>query len=139
MSDSQKRDARWPTELPVFRCPPDCGLCCQELIVECHVLDVLREPRIQEAVPLKKSDHSLPVIDDCWILHSDKGCPFLDAQKRCGIYSTRPGICVAFPAGGKKCTQLRQRAGLPPLEPLKADGSMIDRLTAELRINEEED
>jgi len=123
---------KWPTPLPVFRCPPDCGLCCQELIVECDAIDVLREPRIQEMSPLKKNDHSLPVIDNCWVLAGAEGCPFLDHKKRCGIYTTRPATCVGFPAGGKKCTQLRNRARLPPLQGTVADGSMSDRLTAEL-------
>jgi Fe-S-cluster containining protein len=87
---------------------------------------------------LEKTDRSEPVIDNCWILSGDKGCPFLDANKRCGIYSTRPATCIAFPAGGTKCNQLRQRAGLAPLQPTKADGSMIDRLIAELKKNEGE-
>ena len=114
----------WPTILPVFRCPPDCGLCCEEL---------------QNAAPLKKTDRSLPVIDNCWVLAGVKGCPFLDHEKRCGIYTTRPSTCVGFPAGGKKCTQLRTRAGLPQLEGMKADGTMIDRLTAELKDYDDDD
>ena len=128
----------WPTALPVFRCPPNCGLCCRELLVECDALDVLREPRIQDAAPLKKTDHALPVIDNCWLLAGSKACPFLDANQRCGIYSTRPSTCVGFPAGGSKCRQLRERAGLPALEPAAADGSMTDRLTAELGQYEED-
>jgi Fe-S-cluster containining protein len=128
----------WATNLPLYRCPPDCGLCCQELLVECDALDVLREPRIEEVAPMKMSNHSLPVIDACWILAGAKGCPFLDEGKRCGIYATRPSTCVGFPAGGKKCTELRARAGLPPLQATKANGSMIDRLTAELSTCEDE-
>jgi Fe-S-cluster containining protein len=127
----------WPTTLPVFQCPPDCGLCCEELLVECDAIDVLREPRIQNVAPLKKTDRSLPVIDNFWLLAGVKGCPFLDHEKRCGIYTTRPSTCVGFPAGGKKCTQLRTRAGLPPLQGMMADGSMIDRLTAELKDYED--
>jgi Fe-S-cluster containining protein len=138
LSTAPKSSEHWPTDLPVFRCPPDCGLCCQQLIIECDAIDVLREPRIYDAVPFKKADHSLPVIDNTWILYGNNGCPFLDESKRCGIYSTRPSICIGFPAGGSKCSQLRKQAGLPPLEPTKADGSMIDRLTAELKDNEDE-
>jgi Fe-S-cluster containining protein len=128
----------WPTNLLVFRCPPDCGLCCQELLVECDAIDVLREPRIEEVAPMKMSNHSLPVIDSCWILAGATGCTFLDERKRCGIYATRPSTCVGFPAGGKKCAELRTRAGLPPLQGVTADGSMIDRLAAELRAYEGE-
>jgi Fe-S-cluster containining protein len=129
----------WPTELPVFRCPPDCGLCCQELIIECDASDVLREPRIEEVAPMTTKGHPLPVITACWVLIGDDGCPFLDDRKRCGIYTTRPATCVNFAAGGKKCMQLRARAGLPPLQGMTADGSMIDRLTAELRQFEDDD
>ena len=123
----------WPTSLPVFRCPPDCGLYCEELLVECTAIDILREPRIETVAPLEKTDHSLPVIDNYWILADDKGCPFLDHKKRCGIYTTRPSTCVGFPAGGKKCSELRTRAGLPRLQGMMADGAMIDRLTVELK------
>jgi Fe-S-cluster containining protein len=133
------RQGPWPTQLPVFRCPPDCGLCCRELLVECGPLDVLREPRIEEVAPLKLKNHSLPVVDRCWILAGTQGCPFLDEHKRCAIYITRPATCVGFPAGGEKCTQLRAQAGLLPLQGTTADGSMIDRLTAELREFEDED
>src|SRR5579862_2928524 len=83
----RKNRNRWPTALPVFRCPPNCGLCCRELLVECDALDVLREPRIQDVAPLKTSDHALPVLDNCWLLAGVKACPFLDSNQRCGIYS----------------------------------------------------
>ena len=137
-SPAKKLSPTWPTPLPVFRCPPDCGLCCKELLIECDAIDVLREPRIQDAAPLKKSDRSLPVIDNTWMLTGGKGCAFLNREKRCGIYSTRPSTCVGFPAGGKKCNELRTRAGLPPLQGMTADGSMIDRLTAELKQNDDD-
>lgn len=87
----------------------------------------------QNVAPLEKTDRSLPVIDNRWLLAGVKACPFLDHEKRCGIYATRPSTCVGFPAGGDKCTQLRTRAGLPPLQGVIADGSMIDRLAAELK------
>jgi Fe-S-cluster containining protein len=128
----------WPTNLPVFRCPPDCGLCCQKLLVECDTVDVLREPRIDQVAPLRMSNRSLPVLDKYWILTGDGSCPFLDREKRCGIYATRPSTCVGFAAGGKKCAELRARAGLPLLQGMPANGSMIDRLTAELVSDEEE-
>lgn len=134
---------KWRTKLPVFECPPDCGLCCQHLLVECDAIDVLREPRIQDVAPLRKTDRSLPVIDNCWVLAGARACPFLDDEKRCGIYATRPHTCVGFAAGGTKCTKLRKESGLPALEPRLADGSMRDRLLAELNhyeeVEEEED
>jgi Fe-S-cluster containining protein len=100
-------------------------------LVECTVSDVLREPRINDVAPLGKN-LALPILDACWILSGEKGCPFLDSQKRCSVYATRPWTCIAFAAGGKQCTELRQRAGLPPLQSIPADGSISDRLTAEM-------
>src|ERR1700733_13064776 len=80
----------WPTILPVFRCNPNCGLCCRELLVECDAVDVLREPRIDQVAPIRMSNRSLPVLDKYWILTGSGSCPFLDSEKRCGIYATRP-------------------------------------------------
>lgn len=125
----------------VYRCPPDCGLCCSHLLVEADVIDVLREPRIQQAVPLEPGKHSLPVLECTWLMHdvARHCCPFLDAQKRCGIYPTRPHVCVGFSAGGTKCRELRTEAGLPLLEPSVADGSMEDTILAELVQYDEEE
>lgn len=124
---------KWRTSMPVYRCDAGCGLCCRRLLVEADAVDVLREPRIQDVSPLRKMDRSLPVIDNCWILAGPgHPCPFLSEESRCGIYPTRPTTCVGFAAGGEKCRKLRAAAGMAPLEPAKADGSMDDRLRAEL-------
>lgn len=126
---------KWRTSLPVFRCPPDCGLCCSQLLVETDATDVLREPRIQERAPLKMPDRSQPVVDKCWVVAGAKPCVFLE-DNRCSIYATRPQTCVIFPCGGKKCCELREQAGMPALVPMAADGSMDDRLRAEFTAYE---
>jgi Fe-S-cluster containining protein len=106
--------------------------------VEAGPIDLLREPRINDVAPLKLMDRSQPVLDKCWILAGSKPCVFLE-NGRCAIYPTRPTACVQFPAGGAKCNKLREQAGLPPLRPTKADGSMHDRLVAELTAYEDDD
>jgi Fe-S-cluster containining protein len=93
----------------------NCGLCCEHLLVEADAFDVLREPKIETAYPLKYVSGQLSVHDACWILGGpDTPCAFLTRQKRCRIYPTRPHTCVAFLAGSGKCEELRQEHGLPP-------------------------
>lgn len=127
----------WPTDLPVYRCPANCG--CVHLLVEVDPLDVLREPRINDVVPIRGRKHNLPVLDCTWLLAGHQACPFLESDKRCGIYATRPNVCVAFAAGSEKCQELRKDHGMPELIPTVADGSMLDRLTAEMLTAEFED
>jgi Fe-S-cluster containining protein len=102
----------------IFECD-GCGLCCNgSLIVEASALDLIREPRIQEAYPLtrgKNLDVKLPILEACWVLGCGKRCSFLGTDNRCGIYATRPNTCVAFAAGSVKCQGLRKDAGLSPL------------------------
>jgi Fe-S-cluster containining protein len=45
-------------------------------------------------------------------------CQFLDDENRCGIYPTRPNVCVAMQAGDEQCRESRKAEGLPPLLPL---------------------
>jgi uncharacterized protein len=52
---------------------------------------------------------------------------FFDESARCTIYATRPDVCRAFAAGDAQCQDARLRAGLPPLEPIEADGTTRDR------------
>jgi Fe-S-cluster containining protein len=137
---------RWPTKLPVYRCPPNCGLCCTNLLIEATADDVLREPRINEVYPLNLSAkrRELPVLGFTWVLspftgEKVTGCRFMDADKRCGIYATRPSTCLGFPAGGERCQRLRADAGFEPLEPQQADGSISDRIAAEIAAMSEED
>jgi Fe-S-cluster containining protein len=105
-----------------------CGACCQgHLIVEADVLDVLREPRLIEA---DSRYAGKPVHEILRQLQEDAGraiilacgtvqpCPFLAADKTCGIYPTRPNDCVAMQAGDEQCQEARAGAGLSPLPPI---------------------
>lgn len=94
----------------------NCGLCCQHLLVEADVIDVLREPRIDAVRPLGKLSPQLSLLDACWVLAGPgTPCAFLTPDKRCAIYPTRPQICVAFVPGSTKCQKLRNEYGLPPV------------------------
>jgi Fe-S-cluster containining protein len=110
-----------------------CGLCCQRLIVEANVVDVLREPRIETERPLGRRADSLSVLEACWIVAlPGRPCPFLTSERRCGIYPTRPHDCVAFIAGSAKCQQLREECGLPALASVPAIDEMLGEIQAEL-------
>jgi len=64
----------------------NCGLCCENLLVEASALDVVREPRINTERPLGKRAVSLSVLDACWVLAGPgMPCSFLTPKKRCGI------------------------------------------------------
>lgn len=94
----------------------DCGACCRAKLIDVFEEDILREPRVREEMsPLRE-----PGLDGeiGYLNCTGAGaCSFLSDQNRCTIYPTRPAVCVLFPAGGEQCQEVRQAAGLPPLEP----------------------
>ena len=94
-----------------------CGECCRFKLVDVFEVDVLREPRVGEQMSTLRE----PGLDgEIGYLNCGSGgrCCFLDRENRCGIYPTRPIVCVLFPAGGDQCQEVRHVAGLPPLEPM---------------------
>lgn len=112
---------------PVQRFECDrCGACCQgSLIVEADELDVLREPRIIEADPHYKGKTAEQVLVELQtdfgravILACSRPCPFLNADKQCAIYPTRPNACVGMQAGDEQCQDARAAQGLAPLLPI---------------------
>lgn len=126
-----------------FECD-GCGLCCSSLIIEADAADVLREPRIHERTKHMNGGRT-PLLDSAWFLYDKetKSCPFLDKDKRCEIYPTRPGCCVRFQAGSKQCQELRSTHGLQPLAPLiqvtNRKRSVSHRINAEFVAGEEDD
>jgi Fe-S-cluster containining protein len=99
----------------------NCGLCCEELLVEATAVDVLREPRIDLERPIHNRSPQLSVLDACWIVAGPGSpCPFLTPRKRCDIYPTRPNGCVAFAPGSPKCQELRKESGMAPVVPQPA-------------------
>jgi len=94
------------------------------LIIEADVLDALREPRIAERCQAFKDSDGFMVA--CGKTHP---CPFL-ADGKCGIYPTRPNVCVAFEPGEEQCDMAREMAGLPPYrEAAKAQGGLPGDVT----------
>ena len=109
--------------LPQYECDC-CGACCRgHLIVEAYDLDVLREPRLATADGCRQGWTPERVMADleqdgrALTIAGSKPCPFLAADNRCGIYPTRPNVCVAMQAGDPQCRAARKAAELPPLQP----------------------
>jgi Fe-S-cluster containining protein len=77
-----------------FECD-GCGECCRRKLVDVFEEDILREPRVGEQMsPLRE-----PGLDgEIGYLNCGSGgsCFFLDGENRCGIYPTRPVVCVLF-------------------------------------------
>lgn len=107
-------------KLPILTYDCDnCGECCRHAIVWGTIIDTMREPRIRTETRRVQIDG---VAEDRWLLNRDPDhngdcpCVFHDGDK-CGIYNSRPNVCAGFAAGSKDCQELRQAAGLPPLQP----------------------
>lgn len=100
----------------IYQCD-GCGACCRTKLVDVFEEDLLREPRLAPRMqPLRE-----PGLDgEIGYLNclTDGACPFLDSDDRCGIYPTRPVVCVLFPAGSDECQEARKAFGLPSLEPI---------------------
>lgn len=102
-----------------------CGACCKgNLIVEAEELDLLREPRLIESDPhyAGKSAEEVLVqlqtdVGRAIILACSRPCTFLGSDNKCGIYPTRPNVCVGMQAGDEQCQSAREAEGLPPLLP----------------------
>lgn len=95
-----------------------CGACCKTFPIFASEEDARREPRI-ERESKRLADHlaaptwrfqlyPLPFLEQC--------C-FLDAEKKCDIYASRPDTCRTFAAGDAQCQEARRRQGLSPLPP----------------------
>ena len=107
----------------------NCGLCCEQLLVEADAVDVMREPRIEIERPLGKRAVSLSVLDACWILAGPgMPCAFLTKNKRCTIYPTRPQTCVAFVPGSPKCQELRLEQGMKAVVLLPALHTILSEI-----------
>lgn len=121
---------RKPKSLPVFNCDK-CGACCEHLILEAQHVDALREPRIIAEGKLFDGHGKIDLADAVWNLNSSgerMGCVFLGADKTCGIYSTRPEMCVSVQAGGRQCQMARGMANLPPLIATAGEPTIENRI-----------
>ncbi|QEH35910.1 Flagellin N-methylase [Aquisphaera giovannonii] len=96
-----------------------CGACCGAYLIFASVDDARREPRIEAET--QRLAGWLETPKWAYRLHPlpfHESCCFLDADRRCSIYETRPTVCREFAAGDEPCQKARAMRGLPPLEPL---------------------
>jgi Fe-S-cluster containining protein len=89
-----------------------CGRCCRQLIVEIEHLDIVREPRLLQHAELLDGNGKIKYKTD-WekeylLGDSINPCPFLTLNNECGIYPTRPNVCVYMVPGGEQCESIKQ-------------------------------
>lgn len=79
---------------PKFGCA-ECGLCCTYVAIEVDGPSTAK--RATELLwYLYHQEVSLYVNDDDWMVQFETTCRFLTADRRCGVYATRPHICREF-------------------------------------------
>lgn len=107
-------------KLPILRYQCDnCGLCCTSTLIGCTDADKQREPQLTDLPRIKCEIR--PELHGKYLMNklpddpTGIACRFHTGNS-CGIYATRPGVCVGFEAGNPDCQSLRQSAGLPRLE-----------------------
>jgi Fe-S-cluster containining protein len=72
-----------------------CGLCCTYLAIEIDGPTTVK--RATELLWYLYHEHvSLYLNDDDWMVQFETTCRFLTADRRCGVYATRPHICREF-------------------------------------------
>ncbi len=101
--------------LPTYDCD-GCGACCGTYPIFASAANAEREPR------LRGESRELPdhLATPAWRfqlypLPFHDGCCFLDGDRKCEIYATRPTACRAFAAGSDPCQEARRRHDLRPL------------------------
>jgi Fe-S-cluster containining protein len=95
-----------------------CGACCRTWPVLVGEEDAQREVRITiEGRMLPEHLGSPYWRYQLFPMPFHEGCCFLDGERRCTIYATRPRVCREFVVGGERCQEARRLAGLPPLAP----------------------
>src|SRR4051812_40634852 len=72
-----------------------CGLCCTYVAIEVDGPTSVK--RATELLwYLYHQGVSLYVNDDSWMVQFETTCRYLTADRRCGVYATRPHICREF-------------------------------------------
>lgn len=72
-----------------------CGLCCTYLAIEIDGPTTVK--RATELLwYLYHEDVSIYVNEDDWMVQFETRCRYLTADRKCGIYATRPHICREF-------------------------------------------
>jgi Fe-S-cluster containining protein len=106
---------------PRYECD-GCGACCGYYMIFASRRDAEREPRIeaecQRLAPWLETDRWTFRLNP---LPFHESCCFLDTDRRCTVYPTRPDVCREFAAGDEPCQRARAARGLPPLAPVDPD------------------
>jgi Fe-S-cluster containining protein len=108
--------------LPRYECDR-CGACCRHLIIEIEHLDLVREPRLWPVATLLDGNGRITYESD-WdkqyglACGRTRPCQMLGPDNLCGVYPTRPNVCVAMEPGNDQCRMAHESAGLTPLTPL---------------------
>ena len=96
------RGVWWAKGVP-FQCQPDCGRCCDQPggIVYLAPTDAerLAEHAKMDVESWLKRDCT-KTLDGRYVLRSRQGdgvCIYLNEQKQCNVYQSRPQQCKAFP------------------------------------------
>lgn len=95
-----------------------CGACCATFPIFASKADATRAPEIMSEG--KKLEGPAASAERAYQLHPLpflESCGFLDAERKCRIYETRPDVCRRFEPGGDQCQEARRRKGLGPLLP----------------------
>jgi Fe-S-cluster containining protein len=91
-----------------------CGACCRKYPLFASKADAEREPRIRaEAFELPERAQDEHRAYELHRLPFREMCIFLDRNKRCTIYATRPTMCRRFISGHKECQEARERIAEP--------------------------
>jgi Fe-S-cluster containining protein len=73
----------------------ECGLCCTYVAIEIDGPTTVK--RATELLWYLYHDGvSLYLNDDAWMVQFETTCRYLTADRRCGVYATRPHICREF-------------------------------------------
>lgn len=81
------------------------GACCAELHVPIHGV-VGKDPDGRRWLEMFGKTVDEHVVVEC-------RCKHLTLEGRCGIYSTRPQVCVTYPPGGAECLSAVRRRRTP--------------------------
>lgn len=90
-----------------------CGACCQCFPIFASEADSAREPQIKtQSLGVDENLRDPEKRYQLFPLPFHRTCVFLETNKLCRIYETRPTVCRRFEAGSDQCQEARVRIGI---------------------------